>query len=123
MTTNYESIDQYISSFPASTQKLLEEFRATAHETAPDATEKISYQMPHFYLNGGLVAFAGYKNHIGFYPGASTIQTFGDELKRYKTSIGTVQFPIDQPLPIDLIKRIVSFRVDENLQKPQKRKR
>ena len=94
---------------------MLEELRVIIRETAPAATEKISYQMPTFVLNGRqLVYFAAYEHHIGFYPGARVIQAFARELRNYKTAKGTIQFPIDQPIPQDLIKKIVQFKVEEN---------
>jgi uncharacterized protein YdhG (YjbR/CyaY superfamily) len=117
----FTSIDEYIATFPEETQKRLRELRARITATAPAASEKISYQMPTFFLNGNLVYFAAYKNHIGFYPGANVIRTFKSELKNYKTAKGTVQFPIDQPLPLELINKIVKFRVEENSAKPKKK--
>ena len=108
------SIDEYIAEFPPETRKVLEELRALIKATAPDATEKISYAIPTFYLNGNLVHFAGYEKHIGFYPGASGIRTFQKDLKPYKSAKGSVQFPLGQPLPTDLIRRIVELRVEEN---------
>ena len=117
----YRSIDEYIRLFPSDVQELLKQIRQTIKDAAPDATEKISYQMPTFYLNGNLVHFAAYKNHIGFYPASSGIAAFPNEIKAYKSAKGSVQFPIDQPMPLDLIKRIVEFRVKENL-KVQKKK-
>jgi uncharacterized protein YdhG (YjbR/CyaY superfamily) len=121
MRTHYQSIDQYISNFPISTQTLLQELRLIIHESAPAASEKISYQMPTFYQNGNLVHFAAYERHLGFYPGARAIQVFAGEITKYKTSKGTIQFPIDQPLPRELIKKIVEFRVAENSTKPKKK--
>ncbi len=118
----FNSIDEYIRSFPEEIQKILNELRTVIKTIAPEAIEKISYQMPTFYLNGNLVYFAAYKNHIGFYPTSSGISEFQDELKEYKYSKGTVQFPIDMPLPIDLIKRIVKYRVIENTHKPGNKK-
>jgi len=120
MKTDYKSIDQYISSFPISTQNILKELRAIVRESAPTASEKISYQMPTFFQNGNLVYFAAYENHIGFYPGASVIHAFESELRNYKTGKGSIQFPIDQPIPLELIKKIVKFRVEENSAKPKK---
>ena len=118
MKTDYKSIDYYISTFPISTQNMLEELRAIIRETAPAATERISYQMPTFFLNGRpLVYFAAYEHHIGFYPGAHVIQVFESELSNYKTGKGTIQFPIDQPIPGELIIKIVKFRVEENSSK------
>jgi uncharacterized protein YdhG (YjbR/CyaY superfamily) len=117
---NYSTIDEYVKCFPYETQKKLEEIRAAVKMIAPDAEEKISYQMPTFDLNGNLVHFAAYKNHIGFYPIPSGMAAFEQELKEYKSGKGSVQFPIDKPLPMELIKRIVKFRVEENLRKPMK---
>jgi len=101
----------------------LNALRTSIRSAAPDATEKMSYQMPTFYLNGNLVHFAAYRKHIGFYPTPSAIFAFRDELKPYKTSKGAVQFPIDKPLPLDLISRIVSFRVEENVRSAKEAKR
>ncbi len=109
------NIDDYIASFPQEVQVILEKLRQTIRQAAPDATEKISYQMPTFYLNGNLVHFAAYKNHIGFYPAPSGIVAFQDELTKYRTSKGAIQFPINEPLPLALVKKIVQFRVKENL--------
>ncbi len=113
----YKSIDEYISQFPMTTQRKLIEIRKIIHETAPDATEKISYAMPTFYLNGNLVHFAGYEHHIGFYPVPTALEKFKKDIEKYKHSKGGVQFPLDQELPIGLIKRIVKFRAEENLKK------
>lgn len=112
------SIDEYIAEFPPETQRVLEEIRALIKASAPGATEKMSYAIPTFFLNGNLVHFAGYKNHIGFYPGASGIEAFREEFKPYKSAKGSVQFPLDQPMPTDLIRRIVELRVKENTGKP-----
>lgn len=112
----FSNIDEYIATFPKDVQKILKQMRATIKAAAPDAEEKISYQIPTFALKGNLVHFAAYKNHIGFYPGANGIKTFAQELSNYQTSKGTVQFPIGEPLPLDLITNIVNFRVVENLQ-------
>lgn len=112
-----KSIDEYISKFPADIQVLLEQMRTTIRKAAPDATEKISYQMPTFFLKGNLVHFAALKNHIGFYPTPSAIIKFEKELKEYVSSKGAVQFPIDKPLPLKLVTRMVEFRVDETLKK------
>lgn len=115
------SIDEYIAEFPPQTRKVLEQLRALISSTAPGATETISYAMPTFDLNGRhLVHFAGYERHIGFYPIPSGMEAFEEELKPYKRGKGSVQFPLGQPLPVDLIRRIVEFRVDENLGKPRK---
>lgn len=111
------SIDAYLLEFPPETQAVLQELRALIRGCAPTATEKICYAIPTFDLNGNLVHFAGYAHHVGFYPGAAGIATFHDELKAYKSSKGSVQFPLGQPLPVDLIRRIVLFRVAQNLAK------
>jgi uncharacterized protein YdhG (YjbR/CyaY superfamily) len=111
------NIDAYISQFPADVQNLLNELRATIQEAAPDAEETISYAMPTFRLKGNLVHFAAYKNHIGFYPAASGIKAFSKELSQYKGAKGSVQFPLDKPLPLDIVSEIVKFRVKENLEK------
>ena len=117
------SIDEYIAEFPQETKKLLEEMRALIKATAPDATETISYAIPTFDLNGKhLVHFAGFKKHIGFYPVPSAMEAFEEELKPYKSGKGSAQFPLDQPLPGDLIRRIVEFRVKENMSSSALRK-
>lgn len=114
------SIDEYIAEFPPETQKVLKELQALIKASAPGATETISYAIPTFDLNGHLVHFAGFKKHIGFYPTPSGIEAFKEELTPYKTAKGSVQFPLDQPLPTDLIRRIVEFRVEENTGKASK---
>ncbi|GBF40610.1 iron chaperone [Leptospira johnsonii] len=120
----FQSIDEYIKTFPKEVQSILQELRKTIQETAPEASEKISYQIPTFYLNGNLVHFAAYKNHIGFYPGASGIAKFKKEIDKYKNAKGSVQFPINQPLPFDLVRKIVKFRVGEFMKKvPKKTKK
>ena len=109
------SIDEYIMEFPPETQAVLEEMRALIRATAPGATELMSYAIPTFDLNGKhLVHFAGYAKHVGFYPGASGVAAFREDLKVFKSSKGSVQFPLGSPLPADLIRRIVAFRVEEN---------
>jgi uncharacterized protein YdhG (YjbR/CyaY superfamily) len=113
------SIDEYIALFPEEIQKKLQELRATIKASAPDATEKISYQMPTFFLKGNLVHFAAFRNHIGFYPAPRGIEAFKQELSIYEGSKGTVRFPLDQPLPLDLVSKIVKFRVAENLKKAE----
>lgn len=110
----YKTIDEYICIYPEEMQKLLEQIREIIKKAAPDATEKISWDMPTFYLYGNLVHFAIHKNHIGFYPGESGVANFEDKLKDYHTSKGAIQFPIDKPLPTQLITEIVKFRVKEN---------
>ena len=116
-TQKTNDIDKYISVFPESTQTLLEQMRTTIMKAAPKAEEVISYKMPAYKYYGMLVYFAGYKNHIGFYPTASGIANFKKELSVYKGAKGSVQFPLDKPLPIKLITKIVTFRVKENLQR------
>jgi uncharacterized protein YdhG (YjbR/CyaY superfamily) len=111
----YDSIDDYIRLFSPEIQEKLEALRKVIKESATDAIEKISYQMPAFYLHGNLVYFAAFKHHIGFYPTSSGIKAFKDELSGYKSSKGSVQFPIEKPIPYDLISRIVKFRVEENM--------
>jgi uncharacterized protein YdhG (YjbR/CyaY superfamily) len=115
--TGFQSIDEYIAGFPEEVQKILYELRATIKAAAPEAEEKISYQMPTFFLKGNLVHFAAYKNHIGFYPASSGILAFQNELSIYKGAKGSVQFPIGKPLPLELISQIVKYRVAENLQR------
>ncbi|MGE5464878.1 MAG: iron chaperone [Syntrophothermus sp.] len=108
------TIDEYIAEFPQEVREILQKIRKTIHEAAPEATEKISYQMPTFYLNGNLVHFAGFKEHIGFYPVPTGIEKFKKALSVYKQGKGSVQFPLDQPMPYELIGKIVKFRVQEN---------
>jgi uncharacterized protein YdhG (YjbR/CyaY superfamily) len=115
----FTSIDEYIAACPEPVRPILAELRAVIKATAPEAEEKISYQMPTFALKGNLVHFAAYKNHIGFYPAPSGIEAFKQQLSAYAGSKGAVQFPIDQPLPLDLIREIVKFRVAENLAKAE----
>ncbi len=117
----FETIDVYIAAFPQDVQLILEKLRVTIKAAAPEAEEKISYQMPTFYLKGNLVHFAAYKKHIGFYPAPSGIQAFQQELSAYKSSKGAVQFPIDLPIPYKLVAEIVRFRVKENLAKAGKK--
>jgi uncharacterized protein YdhG (YjbR/CyaY superfamily) len=112
-----QDVDEYIARFPKDTQLLLKNVRAAIRKAAPEAEETISYQMPTFKLNGkNLVHFAAYKNHIGFYPTPSGIEAFKKELSVYDGAKGSVQFPIDQPMPLDLITKIVKFRVKENME-------
>lgn len=115
------NIDEYIADFPEETRALLEEMRATIAEAAPLAEETISYQMPAFKYNGILVYFAGYKKHIGLYPAGAVLVDLEEELKPYRTSKGTLQFPLNKPLPTDLITRIVLHRVAENQGKPKRK--
>lgn len=110
----FKSVDEYITSFPKNVQEILDELRKAIKESAPEAEEVISYGMPAFKLNGVLVYFAAHKNHIGLYPTASGITAFNKELSSYKHTKGTIQFPIDRPIPFDIVKRIVKFKVKEN---------
>jgi uncharacterized protein YdhG (YjbR/CyaY superfamily) len=112
-----KTIDDYIALFPPEVQQILQKIRAIVREAAPQAQEAIKYQMPTFVLNGNLVHFAAFKNHIGFYPVPSGIEKFKDELAVYEGGKGSVQFPLNQPMPYDLITRIVAFRVEENSKK------
>jgi uncharacterized protein YdhG (YjbR/CyaY superfamily) len=111
----YATIDDYIASFPENVQTILQEMRCAIKDAAPDAEEVISYQMPAFRLNGILVWFAAFKNHIGFFPKVSAIEAFKKDLSGYELSKGTIRFPLDNPLPIDLVQKIVKLRVKENL--------
>lgn len=111
------NIDRYILSFPPEIRERLEQMRQIIKQAAPEAEEVISYQMPAFRLNGILVYFAGYKNHIGFYPTSSAIEAFKNELGQFKWSKGAIQLPYDRPLPVELIERITRFRANENLKK------
>ena len=119
---NYKSIDEYIKSFTIDIQEILKELRSVIKASAPDAEEKISYRMPTFVLKGNLVHFAAYRNHIGFYPTPSGIEHFKDELSSYKSAKGSVQFPINKPLPLELISRIVKYRAEENINNFLKKK-
>jgi uncharacterized protein YdhG (YjbR/CyaY superfamily) len=119
-----KDIDEYIASFPSDVRDLLEKVRMTIRSAAPHAEERISYQMPTFAQKGDLVHFAAWTKHIGFYPGSSGVASFKRELSAYVGAKGSVQFPLDKPIPFGLISRIVKFRVKENLQKAAaKRKR
>ena len=111
---NYTTIDEYIAMFPKDAQDKLAAIRRVVKEAAPEATEKISYQIPTFYQNGNLVHFAAFKDHISFFPTSSGVTAFQKELKKYKTARGTIQFPMGEPLPLDLIRRITAFRVKES---------
>ncbi len=117
MKKSFTSIDEYIADFPEEIQKILQEIRAVIKSAAPNAEEKISYQMPAFFLNGNLIHFAAFKNHIGIYPAPSGTEAFKEEIAKYKTAKGSIQLPLDEPMPLKLISRIVKFRVSENLQK------
>ncbi len=112
-----QTVEEYIFSFPSDVQLVLKNVRKAIKESAPEAEESIGYQMPAYKLQGPLVYFAGYKKHIGFYPTPSGIEKFSEELAQYKGAKGSVQFPLDKPIPYNLIKKIVAFRVKENLQR------
>lgn len=112
---SFKTIDEYINTFPGDIQKILQEVRKTIKSAALEANEAISYQIPTYKMNGkNLVHFAAFKNHIGFYPGAEAIKVFKKEIASYKSSKGTIQFPLDKPMPVSLISKIVKYRVKEN---------
>jgi uncharacterized protein YdhG (YjbR/CyaY superfamily) len=116
-TKGFRTIDEYIASLPKEQQEVLQALRQAIREAAPEAEEAISYQMPAFKQKGVLVWFAAFKKHIGFYPKTSAIEVFKKELSGYEVSKGTIRFPLDQPVPFDLVKKIVTYRVKENLRK------
>lgn len=118
-----KDIDDYIAEFPGDVQAILEKLRATIREAAPEAKETINYGIPTFTLEGNLVHFAAFKKHIGFYPAPSGIEKFKKELSAYNGAKGSVQFPLDKPIPFDLISKIVVFRVKENKEATMKRKK
>jgi uncharacterized protein YdhG (YjbR/CyaY superfamily) len=118
--TKPKDFDAYISAFPEATQKRLRQLRATIKKAAPQADEVISYGMPGYRLNGALVWFAAFAHHIGFYPGVSGISAFKKEISIYKSAKGSVQFPLDESLPLGLIAKIVKFRVNENLKRAKR---
>lgn len=117
-----KSIDEYIAQFPPEVQDILKTLRKVIKDSAPGAEEKISWQMPTFVMHGNLVHFAAHKNHIGFYPSPSGIEAFKQELSEYKGAKGSVQFPLNKPLPYELIRKIVKFRVDENTNRARERR-
>lgn len=123
ITTKVASIDEYIAGFPQEVQQVLEQVRATIKQAAPEAEETIKYAIPTFTLGGNLVHFAAFKNHIGFYPAPTGMEAFKGDFSSYKTGKGSVQFPLDKPMPLDLISKIVHFRVEQNLGKAQKSKK
>lgn len=112
-----DTIDEYLKPFSPEVKALLEKMRQTIHEAAPEATEAMAYGIPTFKLNGNLVHFGGYKTHIGFYPAPSGIEAFKAELEQYGAGKGTIQFPLDKPIPWDLVTRVVKYRVEQNLAK------
>jgi uncharacterized protein YdhG (YjbR/CyaY superfamily) len=117
MKNNPRTIDEYIATFPENVQTVLEQVRQAIKEAAPEAEETISYQMPAFKQNGILVWFAAFRTHLSLFPKVSAIEAFKDQLSAYQTSKGTIQFPLNQPIPFNLIKEIVKYRVKENLSK------
>jgi uncharacterized protein YdhG (YjbR/CyaY superfamily) len=119
----FNSIDEYIAAFPEEIQTILQEIRETIKAAAPDAEEKISYQMPAFALKGNLVYFGAFKDHIGFYPTPGGTEAFKEEIARYQGGKGSIRFPLDEPMPLDLITRIVKMRVAENLKKAEVKSR
>lgn len=121
MNTEIKSIDQYIATQPDDVAAILEKVRATIRNVIPEVEETINYGIPTFKYHGNLVHFAGYKNHIGFYPGASGVEAFTSEIKPYNTSKGTIQFQLNEPIPYDLIAKITTFRVQQNLEKKKKK--
>lgn len=118
----FDAIDSYIASFPKETQNILEQLRMTIRKAAPEAEETINYGIPTFTLKGNLVHFAAFKNHIGFYPTPTAIEAFKKDLSAYDGAKGSVKFPLDKPIPFDLISRIVKFRIIENQKKTAKHK-
>lgn len=112
-----QTVDDYLAGFPAEIQAILVQIRSIIRETVPDAEEVISYQMPTYRLNGNLVHFAAFTHHIGFYPTPTGVEAFEKELKPYQHAKGSIRFPLDEPIPYDLIRKIVEFRAKENLDK------
>lgn len=117
------SVDAYIAGFPEHIQALLQSVRDTVRAAAPEAEERIAYQMPTYSQHGNLVHFAAFKNHIGFYPAPSGIEAFAQELARYEGAKGSIRFPLDEPLPLDLIRRVVEYRLAENTAKAAAKKK
>jgi uncharacterized protein YdhG (YjbR/CyaY superfamily) len=122
MKTAANNIDSYIESFPDNVQTLLKQMRSTIAKAAPEAEEAIRYAIPTFILNGNLVHFAGFKNHIGFYPAPSGIEAFKKETSKYEAGKGTLQFPLNSPLPLSLVTKIVKYRVKQNQAKSKAKK-
>lgn len=118
-----QNIDEYIAGFPGEVQEILQKIRSLIHETAPQAQEAMKYAIPTFTLNGNLVHFAAFQSHIGFYPTPSGIEKFKQELSAYKGAKGSVQFPLSQPMPYDLMRRMVEFRLQESLAKAAAKKK
>ncbi|HSU54912.1 MAG TPA: DUF1801 domain-containing protein [Candidatus Dormibacteraeota bacterium] len=122
-TSPARNIDEYIAGFPRDVQETLQRIRAIIRDVAPDAEEAIKYQVPTFVLHGNLVHFAGFQKHIGFYPTPSAMEAFGPKLAAYERAKGSVQFPLNKPVPFDLIRKMVEFRVKESRDKMDARKR
>jgi len=120
-TQKTNAIDEYIAGFPEDVQQILQQIRATIRQAAPEALEKIGYGIPTFYLNGNLIHFAAFKSHIGLYPTPKGIEQFEHELAGYKQGKGSVQFPLDEPMPLALITRIVNYRVEKMTKKTGKK--
>lgn len=123
MNKSAETIDDYIKDFPKEVQKVLEQVRKTVRKAAPNAVEAIKYGIPTFVLGGNLVHFGAFKTHIGFYAAPTAHEAFAKELSKYKQGKGSVQFPLDEPMPLDLITEITRFRVKQNLEKSSKKKK
>lgn len=123
MNSNIDTIDAYISGFPQDTQEILQEIRKCIRKVAPEAKETIKYAMPTFVLHENLVHFAAYQNHIGFYPTPTGIESFNKELSVYKSGKGSVQFPLNEPIPYKLITEIVKYRVAESLERQNRKKK
>jgi uncharacterized protein YdhG (YjbR/CyaY superfamily) len=121
--TTPQTIDEYIAGFPPDVQEILQKIRLTIREAAPDAKETIKYQLPTFTLNGNLVHFGAFKKHIGFYPTPGGLEEFADELSIYAGAKGSVRFPLDQPIPYELISKMVAFRVKEDLAKAEAKRK
>ena len=121
MTNTPQTVDDYITGFPDQIQSILRQIRSIIRETVPDAEEVIAYQMPTYRLHGNLVHFAAFKHHIGFYPTPTGVAAFEQELAPYKHAKGSIRFPLDEPIPYDLIRNIVKFREKENLEKASKK--
>jgi uncharacterized protein YdhG (YjbR/CyaY superfamily) len=122
-TSTPQTIDEYIAGFPENVQVLMQQLRKTINETAPEAKEKISWGMATFTLEGNLIHFAGNKKHIGLYPGAEVIEAFKEKLNTFKTSKGTIQFPLDKPMPLQLVAEIVSFNMERRKEEAEKRRK
>jgi len=118
-----QNIDEYIAGFPNKVQRILQKIRITIRKSAPSAGEAIKYQIPTFTMNGNLVHFAAFKEHIGFYPAPTGIEKFKNEVSIYGSGKGTLRFPLDKPIPYDLISKIVKFRVEENLKRAKTKRK